>query len=92
MEEIPYNKFTMTPKTNGSFKRIITKNKLMRINCLKSKKFKFSKSKYLTLLSVGVKIWVNIILLFLKGARSMNQEKIGKFIATCRKEQKLTQE
>ncbi len=28
----------------------------------------------------------------MKGAKTMNQEKIGKFIATCRKEQKITQQ
>ncbi len=41
---------------------------------------------------VGVKTCVKMIWLFSKGARNMNQEKIGKFIASCRKEQKLTQE
>ncbi len=46
----------------------------------------------LTLLIVGVKRLLNNIYLFSREENIMNQEKIGKFIAKCRKNQTLTQE
>lgn len=46
-----------------------------------------------TLPPVGVKLCIKpVIWILRKGRNIMNQEKIGKFIASCRKEQNLTQE